>query len=121
MSRRGRALALGLSVAAQPALAQPFPAYDDPVLARGRAVWIATCSACHANSMADAPQVRDPSAWKARLAKPRAALYESALRGRKDGELEMPPRGGNASLSDDEVRAAVDYMVRFATEVQKGK
>ena len=47
-----------------------------------------------------------------RLARGRAALHASALGGRmdKDGSG-MPPRGGNPRLTDDEVRAAVDYMV----------
>ena len=109
------ALVAFLAVVATPALAADFPEFSEERLKRGREVWMATCKDCHANPDSDAPQAKDAAAWKPRLAKGRPALYVSALRGFKGPSgAEMPPRGGNKTLSDAEVRAAVDYMTRIA-------
>lgn len=99
-----------------------YPQFAEPRLEFGRAVWVGTCSACHANSLADAPQLGDAQAWRERVARGSEALYASALSGRvgADGS-EMPARGGNPQLTDVQVRAAVDYMVRVAIEAMKGK
>ncbi len=77
----------------------------------GRRVFDRTCSACHANTLSEAPQLKHPEAWAPRLAKGRETLYKSALEGfvGPTGE-EMPPRGGNSDLSDAEVKAAVDFI-----------
>lgn len=100
------------SLAASPAGAQKFPEFAGAHLKQGRAIWLGTCEACHANDVAGAPLVSNKAAWKPRLAKGRDALYKSALGG-LTGPMgtQMPPRGGNDSLSDDQVRAAVDYMM----------
>lgn len=100
------------SLAAAPAGAQQFPEFPEPRLEQGRAIWLGTCEACHANDVAGAPLISNKVAWKPRLAKGRDALYRSALRG-LTGPMgtQMPPRGGNDGLSDDQVRAAVDYMM----------
>jgi cytochrome c5 len=88
----------------------------------GPRAWQATCKDCHANPDSDAPQLANRAAWAPRLAKGAAALYASALGGLK-GPLgtEMPARGGNRSLTDDEVRAAVDYMMRTASTTPERK
>jgi cytochrome c5 len=98
-------------VAAQPAYAE-FP---DPRLKAGREIWMETCRPCHTADFAGAPKVTDAAAWEPRLRKSRETLYEHALKG-FHGPMgtEMPPRGGNAKLTDDQVRAAVDYMVALA-------
>src|SRR5687768_3782265 len=104
-------LALLASTAAR---AADFPEFPDADLKQGRAVWLGTCQACHANPMGDAPQVKDKAAWTARVAKGREALYRSALGGfTGPSGTEMPPRGGNASLGDTDVRRAVDYMLKL--------
>jgi len=46
-----------------------------------------------------------------RIAKGKPALYQSALKGTPKG---MPAKGGNLTLPDDAVKAAVDYMVAAA-------
>jgi len=100
------------SLAAAPAGAQKFPEFPDARLKQGRAVWLGTCEACHANDVAGAPLVRDKAAWKPRLARGKDALYKSALGGLTGPKgTQMPPRGGNDKLTDDQVRAAVDYMM----------
>ena len=104
------ALVLG-SLAAAPAGAQRFPDFPDPRLKQGRAIWLETCEACHAHDLAGAPLVANKAAWAPRLAKGREALYKSALGGLTGPQgTQMPPRGGNGRLTDDQVRMAVDYM-----------
>jgi cytochrome c5 len=76
-------------------------------MAIGARVYEASCSACHAAGTAGAPKLGDREAWAPRLARGVAAMEQSAL----NGVGTMLPKGGNASLSDDEVKAAVAYMV----------
>ncbi len=90
-----------------------FPEFDEARLKTGRGIWMGTCRECHANPLSDAPQVKDGKSWSARVAKGRNALYASALDG-FSGAGEMPARGGNPRLSDDDVLAAVDYMIKIA-------
>lgn len=100
--RIGAALAASSLFAAFPAAAE----------VSGKAVWEGTCVLCHTEPMTGAPQFGDAEAWAPRIAKGREALYASAIGGffGRMGD-EMPPRGANDSLSDAEVRAAVDYML----------
>ena len=75
-------------------------------------IWKGTCQVCHTEPASGAPQFGDKAAWAPRMAKGKEALYRSALGGfvgPKGGE--MPARGGNASLTDAQVKAAVDYMI----------
>ena len=115
MRRRWLCLVVLAQALGWPAAAAQTNAFAQPADARlsaGRTVWLGTCRDCHGNSMSDAPHVKNIEAWRPRLARGRAALYASAVGGRKgEGDAEMPARGGNASLTDDEVKAAVDYMV----------
>ena len=56
-----------------------------------------------------------PADWTPRLGKPLAVLYEHAINGFfGPDDTMMPARGGNDALTDDQVRAAVDYMIRLA-------
>lgn len=80
-------------------------------LAKGESVFKTTCQACHGAGVLGAPKFGDKAAWGPRIAKGKDALYNSALNGFKM----MPPRGGNAALKDDEIKAAVDYMVSKAS------
>jgi len=77
---------------------------------KGKAVYAASCAACHANAVAGAPKFGDKAAWAPRIKTGKDALYTSALKGKNA----MPPKGGNAALPDSEVKAAVDYMVNAA-------
>jgi cytochrome c5 len=78
----------------------------------GQEIWAGTCQACHAEPLSGAPLITDKSAWAPRVAKGKEALYRSALGGFVGPKgTEMPARGGNPSLSDAQVKAAVDYMV----------
>jgi cytochrome c5 len=73
----------------------------------GEDVFKSTCIACHGTGINNAPKFGSKAAWAPHLARGVPTLYTSALKGKGP----MPARGGNASLSDAEVKAAVDYMV----------
>ena len=74
---------------------------------KGKSVYDAACTVCHAAGVAGAPKTGDKTAWAPRLKAGMKALYASSLKGKNA----MPPKGGNLSLSDADVNAAVDYMV----------
>jgi cytochrome c5 len=71
------------------------------------AVYQGGCAGCHSSGAAGAPIVGDKDAWVPRLAKGVDALYASAI----NGIGIMPARGGQ-SISDDQVKEAVDYMIK---------
>lgn len=73
----------------------------------GEGTYKTSCSACHAAGIAGAPKTGDKGIWGARIAKGKATLYDHALKGFNG----MPAKGGNTSLSDADVKAAVDYLV----------
>lgn len=82
--------------------------------ADGKATYEQACGACHAAGVAGAPKFGDAAAWKDRIAQGNDTLYEHAIKGFTGKGGVMPPKGGFANLSDDEVKAAVDYMVENA-------
>jgi cytochrome c5 len=75
--------------------------------AGGKETYDSTCVACHGTGAAGAPKLGDKAAWAPRIATGAGALHTSALKGKGV----MPPKGGNASLSDADVIAAVDFMM----------
>ena len=81
----------------------------------GEKVYKALCFSCHDMGIAGAPKLGDKTEWDPRIAKGMDALYTSALKGKNDvpGKV-MPAKGGNPALSDDEVKASVDFMVSKA-------
>ena len=85
-----------------------------PLTRGGAQVFDQSCAACHALGIAGAPKLGDQVQWKTRLAKGTKVLYVSALNGISGLNGVMPARGGNASLSDTEVKAAVDYIATKA-------
>ncbi|MFL6710717.1 MAG: c-type cytochrome [Massilia sp.] len=75
----------------------------------GKKLYDAACVACHGAGIAGAPKFGDKSAWGPRIAQGKPTLYEHAIKGFQGKAGVMPPKGGSAA-SDDEVKAAVDYM-----------
>jgi cytochrome c5 len=73
----------------------------------GKKTYDTACMACHATGAANAPKLGDKAAWAPRLKTGNEALYASVIKGKGA----MPPKGGNAALTDADVKAAVDYMV----------
>ena len=68
------------------------------------------CGACHNTGAAGAPKTGDKAAWAPRIAQGMEVLYTSSI----NGKNVMPARGGNPALSDAELKAAVDYLVKQA-------
>lgn len=77
----------------------------------GKSVFGKTCAMCHAAGIAGAPKPGNKDEWGPRIAQGNEVLYKHALEGFNGAKGSMPARGGNTSLKDDEVKAAVDYMV----------
>jgi len=97
------------AAAAAPAAA-PAAAGAKGDAAKGKTVYEGTCVACHGTGAAGAPKAGDKAAWAPRLKTGMDALYASALKGKNA----MPPKGGNMSLADADVKAAVDYLTGLA-------
>lgn len=89
-------------IAPSPAVAQ------DPA---GKTVYEAACVACHGTGVLGAPKIGDAAAWKARAGGSLAALVTSA----RAGKGAMPPKGGNAALTDAQLAAAIAYMMADAS------
>jgi cytochrome c5 len=80
----------------------------------GKKVYDATCVVCHGAGIAGAPKFGDKSAWTTRIAEGNDTLYAHAIQGFQGKGGVMPPKGGNTTLADADVKAAVDYMVSSA-------
>ncbi len=86
--------------------------------ADGKATYEASCQLCHAAGVAGAPKLEDTEGWAARIEQGMDLLVEHAIKGYQGSAGYMPPKGGNMSLSDEDVKAAVEYMVEAATATQ---
>ncbi|MFD1558576.1 c-type cytochrome [Paraburkholderia silviterrae] len=75
----------------------------------GKALYQQVCQACHAAGVLGAPKFGNKDDWAPRLKDPMDKIYNYALHGKG----QMPPKGGS-SAPDDQVKAAVDYMVSAA-------
>ena len=73
----------------------------------GKTVYNTVCAGCHGAGVMGAPKFGDKGAWTPRIAQGMPTLVKNAI----NGIRAMPPRGGSASLTDDEVKGAVEYMV----------
>jgi len=77
------------------------------VLADGQKTYQTSCQACHATGAAGAPKFGDKDAWAPRIATGVDAMLAVAIKGKGA----MPPKGACASCSDDDLKAAIEYMV----------
>ena len=77
------------------------------VLADGQQIYQSSCQACHATGAAGAPKVGDKEAWAPRIATGVDAMLAVAIKGKGA----MPPKGTCMSCTDDQLKAAIEYMV----------
>ncbi len=80
-------------------------------LVKGEQIYTSTCLACHGAGVLGAPKFGDKAAWEPRIAQGMDTLHTNSI----NGIRMMPPKGGNASLKDEDVKAAVDYMISKAS------
>ncbi len=93
------------------AIASLFLAGSSQLMAGdGEANYKTKCATCHAAGVAGAPILGNKEQWAPRIAKGMDAMMEVALKGSKVNPA-MLPKGGFADLSDDQVKAIVEYMV----------
>lgn len=99
-------------VAEAPAAEETAPAGDDAggEESVGKQVVTQVCAVCHSTGMMNSPKIASAEDWAPRIEKGMDTLYEHAI----NGFNMMPARGGNPKLTDDEVKAAVDYMTSSA-------
>ncbi|MGL5800569.1 MAG: c-type cytochrome [Plesiomonas sp.] len=74
----------------------------------GEQVYNGTCIACHGAGVLGAPKFRDAALWGPRLKQGIDTLQKHAI----NGINQMPPRGTCTSCSDDEIKAAIEYMTQ---------
>jgi cytochrome c5 len=85
----------------------PAPVAENTV---GKSVFGKVCAMCHAVGAGGAPKPGDKADWGPRIAQGNDILYKHALEGFNGAKGQMPARGANAALTDDEVKAGVNYM-----------
>ena len=73
----------------------------------GKDIYNSVCMSCHMSGAAGAPITGKVDQWSDRIAKGSDKLYSNAI----NGIGVMPAKGGLMSLSDDDVKIAVDYMI----------
>ena len=100
------------AAAPAPAPEAPAPVAENDV---GKSAYNKTCALCHAANVAGAPKPGDKADWGPRIAQGKDMLYKHALEGFTGAKGAMPARGGSTTLTDDEVKAAVDYMVGLSS------
>lgn len=101
------------SATAEPA-ATPSTTTSAASVATGEGVFMKACRACHEQGIAGAPRIGDKADWGPRIAQGKDVLYQHSIQGFTGKKGMMPPKGGFTTLSDDEVKAAVDYMASRA-------
>ena len=73
----------------------------------GREIYSLECDECHAKGLIGAPKFGDKVAWAPRIAQGSTVLVAHVLHGFKA----MPTKGNCMSCSEDEIAAAVRYIV----------
>jgi cytochrome c5 len=81
----------------------------------GAAIYNYNCVACHSTGVDGAPKIGDQAAWAPRIKRGLELLVEHAISGYEGDKGYMPPKGGNISLSDAEIRSAIDYILSVSS------
>lgn len=83
---------------------------------QGQIVYQQACATCHKGGLAGAPIVGDQAHWRQRVAQGMDVLVDHAINGYQGSVGYMPPKGGQVQLTDDEVTAAVRYMIEHSSD-----
>ena len=90
---------------------EAIPAEPVATVLSGPQTYNEACLMCHGSGIGGAPTLDNTESWTARAAQGKDTLYQHAIEGFTGQAGFMPPKGARMDLSDDEVRAAVDYMI----------
>lgn len=107
------AAAIAAAAEAAKAAAASQVAYDGTL--DGSVIYGNLCHACHDSGAGGSPKLADKAAWTARLATGAQTLIKHAIEGYTGSAGMMPAKGGNPALSDEQVKATVEWMI---TQVQ---
>jgi cytochrome c5 len=104
----GRA-AIAAAAAAAKAAAASQVAYGGTT--DGKTIFGNLCHACHETGAGGAPMLTNKAAWGPRIAQGEATLLKHAIEGYTGLQGMMPAKGGNPALSDEQVKATVEWMI----------
>lgn len=75
----------------------------------GEMIYTNVCAACHTTGAGGAPKL-EAAAWTGRMDKGAETLLANAINGFTGEDGLMPAKGGRTDLTDEQVKAAVDFM-----------
>lgn len=70
-------------------------------------IYKSTCLACHSSGVANAPKLGDKAAWKKLVASGMDTMLDAVIKGKGI----MPPKGGNPSLTKEELQSTIEWMI----------
>ena len=76
----------------------------------GAEIYNQLCTGCHTSGAGGAPKMVKAE-WGARIAQGADTLHKHAIEGYTGAAGVMPAKGGNPALTDEQVKATVDWMV----------
>jgi len=74
----------------------------------GQQVYDKFCTACHTSGVMGAPKINNAADWEERLAQGMDTVLKHAV----EGFNAMPPKGTCSDCSEEEIQAAIDYMIK---------
>ena len=98
-----------INLASNPSIKQEVmvASVSETKILTAKEVYNTVCMSCHTSGAAGAPVIGNNNQWSDRLTKGKDTLYASAI----NGIGIMPAKGGVSSLSDNEIKSAVDYIL----------
>ena len=82
----------------------------------GHAIYLNHCASCHDAGANGAQIIGDIEGWRSRIARGVPSLVTHAIEGYSGALGYMPPRGGNPTLSHEDVTAATVYIVTLSRD-----
>lgn len=101
---------LGLAFAETPPAQSESNALSE-IAQRGQSIYATACQVCHDSGVGGAPLLGSAEQWASRISQGREKLYQNALQGYQGESGFMPAKGGRSDLSDEDVKAAVEFML----------
>ena len=81
---------------------------------KGKEVYDTKCMACHMTGVTGAPKLDEKERWATIAKQGLNVVYDHAIKGFTGKQGNMPPKGGFADLTDEQVKDAVAYMLKTA-------